>query len=295
MRTSVQLGWPTGFRVGVAEFHEWRGAVAWSIERRPQHVALVTMNTNKANAQNPTFFEDLHRAFDHLEAKFNDCGVVLTGTGRVFSAGLDFDHHFPLFARRSTREVDAWFEAYRTTNLRIFTYPRPTVAAINGHAYAGGLITALDCDLRIAAAGDLQFALNEVPIGIPMPAVYCEIIKYAVGTSSASEMTLFGQVYDLAAAQRMGVVNRIVPPERLIEEAVAWAGAVEPGCHPAYAFTKRALQAVALRAIDDARRLDLDLLASRMTDPGSLRAHARRYRELKGRDPTWEISSQAKE
>jgi enoyl-CoA hydratase len=237
------------------------------------------MNTNKANAQNPPFFEDLHHAFDRLEGQFNDCAVVLTGTGRVFSAGLDFDYHFPLFARRSTKEIDAWFEAYRATNLRIFTYPRPTVAAINGHAYAGGLITALDCDLRIAATGDLQFALNEVPIGIPMPAVYCEIIKYAVGTSSANEMTLFGQIYDLSAAQR------------IIDEAVAWAGAVEPGCHPAYAFTKRALQAATLRAIDDARRLDLDLLASRMTDSGSLRAHARRYRELKGRDPTWEIST----
>jgi hypothetical protein len=123
------------------------------------------------------------------------------------------------------------------------------------------------------------------------PAVYCEIIKHAVGTSSANEMTLFGQVYDLSAAQRMGVVNRIVPSECLIDEAVAWAGAVEPGCHPAYAFTKRALQGATLRTIDDARRLDLDLLASRITDPGSLRAHARRYRELKGRDPTWEISS----
>src|SRR5262245_44938511 len=64
------------------------------------------MNTNKANAQNPTFFDDLHRAFDRLEAEFKDCTVVLTGTGRVFSAGLDFDHHFPLFARRSTSEVD---------------------------------------------------------------------------------------------------------------------------------------------------------------------------------------------
>src|SRR5262249_15481788 len=193
--------------------------------------------------------------------------------------------------RRSTREVDAWFEAYRATNLRIFTYPRPTVAAINGHAYAGGLITALDCDLRIAAAGDLQFALHEGPIGIPMPAVFFGILKDGVGTLSANEMTLFGKVYDLSAAQRMGVVNRIVPSERLIDEAVAWAGAVEPGCHPAYAFTKRALQAGTLRAIDDARRLDLDLLASRMSDQGSLRAHARRYRELKGREPTWEISS----
>ena len=265
--------------------------MAWSIERQKQHVALVTMNTNKANAQNPTFFDDLHRAFDRLETEFNDCAVVLTGIGRVFSAGADFDYHFPLFARRSTREVDAWFEAYRATNLRIFTYPRPTVAAINGHAYGGGLITALDCDLRIAAAGDLQFALNEVPTGIPMPAVYCEIIKYAVGTPSANEMTLFGQVYDVSAAQRMGVVNRIVPLERLIDEAAAWARAVEPDCYSAYAFTKRALQAATLRAIDDARRLDIDLLASRMTDPGSLRAHARRYRELKGRDPTWKISS----
>ncbi len=269
--------------------------MAWSIERRAEHVALVTMTTNKVNAQNPTFFADLHGAFHRLESEFRDCAVVLTGTEWVFSAGLDFDYHFPLFARRSIKEVDAWFEAYRATNLRIFTYPRPTVAAINGHAYAGGLITALNCDLRIAAEGNLEFALNEVPIGIPMPAVYCEIIKYAVGTSSASEMTLFGEVYDPAAAQRMGVVNRIVPRERLIEEAVGWAAAIEPGCHPAYAFSKRALQAATLRAIDDARRLDLDLLATQMTDPGSLRAHARRYRELKGRDPTWEISSQATE
>ena len=63
----------------------------WTIDRRAEHVALVTMQTNKANAQNPTFFDDLHRAFDRLEAEFHDCAVVLTGTGRVFSAGLDFE------------------------------------------------------------------------------------------------------------------------------------------------------------------------------------------------------------
>jgi enoyl-CoA hydratase/carnithine racemase len=67
-----------------------------------------------------------------------------------------------LFARRSLKEIDAWFDAYRATNLRLFTYPRPTVAAINGHAYAGGLITAFGCDYRIASEGALQFSLNEV-------------------------------------------------------------------------------------------------------------------------------------
>jgi enoyl-CoA hydratase len=161
----------------------------WTIVRQHPHVAVVTMNSNKVNAQNPAFFADLHAAFDRLEGEFNDCAVVLTGSGVVFTAGLDFDHHFPLFARRSLKEIDAGFDACRATNLRLFTYPRPTVAAINGHAYAGGLITALDCDHLIAAEGPLQFSLNEVPIGIPMPAVYCEIIKHAVGPRSAFELT----------------------------------------------------------------------------------------------------------
>ena len=158
----------------------------WTIERKHEHVAVVTMNTNKVNAQNPAFFGDFHAAFDRLEAEFSNCAVVLIGTGAVFSAGLDFDHHFPLFARRSLEEIDAWFDDFRATDLRLFTYPRPTVAAINGHAYAGGLITALSCDHRIASEGALQFALNEVPIGIPMPAVCCEIIKHALGSSAAA-------------------------------------------------------------------------------------------------------------
>jgi enoyl-CoA hydratase len=261
----------------------------WTIERRHDHVAVVTMNTNKVNAQNPTFFDDLHTAFDRLEAEFNDYAIVLTGTGGAFSAGLDFDHHFPLFARQSLKEIDAWFDAYRATNLRLFTYPRPTVAAINGHAYAGGLITALGCDHRIALDGALQFSLNEVPIGIPMPAVYCEIIKHAIGPRAANELTLFGQVYDLAAATKMGVIDKSVVPSRLLDDAVAWAALVPPDCYPAYAFAKRALQATTMAAIDAAARLDRDWLSRRMSDPASLRAHARRYRELKGREITWSL------
>jgi len=259
------------------------------IERKLACVAVVTMNTNKVNAQNPAFFDDLHAAFDRLEAKFNDCAVVLTGIGAAFSAGLDFDHHFPLFARQSVKEINAWFDAYRATNLRLFNYPRPTVAAINGHAYAGGLITALCCDHRIASEGALQFSLNEVAIGIPMPAVYCEIIKHAIGSRTANELTLFGQVYDLATAAKMGVIDKTAVPGRLLDDAVAWAALVSPDCYPAYAFAKRALQATTMAAIDAAARLDRDWLSRRMSDPASLRAHARRYRELKGRDITWAL------
>jgi enoyl-CoA hydratase len=252
-------------------------------------VAVVTMNTNKVNAQNPAFFADLHVAFDRLDKEFSDCAVVLAGTGAVFTAGLEFDYQFPLFARRSLKEIDAWFDAYRTTNVRLFTYPRPTVAAIDGHAYAGGLITAFDCDHRIAAEGALQFLLNEVPIGIPMPAVYCEIIKHAVGPRVASELTLFGQVYNLAAAARMGIVQQTVAPDKLLDTAIAWAALVPPDCYTAYAFSKRALQATTMTAIDAAARLDRDWLSRGMSDLGSLRAHARRYRELKGKEINWAL------
>jgi enoyl-CoA hydratase/carnithine racemase len=263
----------------------------WMIERKHDHVAVVTMNTNKVNAQNPVFFDDLHAAFDRLETEFGDCAVVLTGSGKVFSAGLDLDHHFAMFARRNLNEIDDWFAAYRATNLRLFTYPRPTVAAINGHAYAGGFITAINCDHRIAADGALQFALNEVPIGIPMPAVYCEIIKHALGSRAASELTLFGQVYDLKAAIRMGVVQATVATDKLLDAAMTWAALVPPDCYTAYAFSKRALQATTMAAIDVAARLDRDLLSPGMSDPASLRANARRYRELKGKDTPWPTSA----
>jgi enoyl-CoA hydratase len=185
-----------------------------------------------------------------------------------------------LFARQSVKQIDAWFDAYRSTNLRLLTYPRPTVAAINGHAYAGGLITALGCDHRIASEGALQFSLNEGSIGIPNPAVYCEIIKHAIGPRAANELTLFGQVYDLAAAAKVG--DQTAAPGRLLDDAMAWAGLVPPDCYPAYAFAKRALQATMIAAIDAAARLDRDWLSRRMSDPASLRAQARRYRELKG-------------
>ena len=175
--------------------------MAWDIEVT-NGCAVVRMNTNKVNVQNEGFFADLHGAFDRLEREFSELPVVLTGQGDVFSAGIDFQYSFEIFGSGSLDIIREWYHAYRETNLRIFRYPRPTVAAVNGHAIAGGLITALDCDFRIAARKPAKFGLNEVPIGIPMPAAYVEIIKYALGDQVGALATLRGKLYALDEAGR---------------------------------------------------------------------------------------------
>lgn len=123
----------------------------------------------------------MHEAFGTLEREFAALSVVLTGQADAFSAGIDFQYSFDIFGSGDPNKIRDWYRNYRATNLRIFQYPLPTVAAMNGHAIAGGLITALDCDFRIAARKPAKFGLNEVPIGIPMPVAYVEIIKCALG------------------------------------------------------------------------------------------------------------------
>ena len=253
--------------------------MAWKIEV-VDGCAIVRMNTNKVNAQNDQFFADLHGAFDRLEREFGELPLVLTGQGDAFSAGIDFQYSFDIFGSGSEDKIRAWYQTYRETNLRIFTYPRPTVAAVNGHAIAGGLITALDCDFRVAARKSTKFGLNEVPIGIPMPAAYVEIIKYALGDQVGALTTLRGKLYDLEEAERLGFFHEVVEPEQLLSTAISYAKCISPDCNTAYAMSKKALQDGVLRQIEE-RTVTLDeRLPAGMSDSGNRKAQDRRRQEI---------------
>jgi len=257
--------------------------MSWIIERRGR-VAVVTMNTNPVNAQNRAFFADLHEAFDTLERDHPRSPVVLTGPGSRFSAGLDLGEHFPLFAG-GRDAVAAWFSDYRATNMRLFTYPRPTVAAVNGHAFAGGLITASVCDHRIVVDDDTaRFGINEVPIGIPMPAVYLRMPPYVWGEPVAPRVSLHGEIFAAAEVHAMGIVHDRVPADELLDRAIAVAELTPEDCVDQYAYTKRALQAPALRdiaALSDV--LDTEL-PDGMTSDEARHAHRRYWSQLKGED-----------
>lgn len=253
--------------------------MAWDIEL-VDGCAVVRMNTNKVNVQNDKFFADLHQAFDRLEKEFAEFPVVLTGHGDTFSAGIDFQYSFEIFGSGSSEKVREWYKNYRETNLRIFKYPRPTVAAINGHAIAGGLITALDCDFRIAARKPAKFGLNEVPIGIPMPAAYVEIIKYTLGDKVGALTTLRGELYDVEQADKLGFFHEVVAPDQLMATATRYARCITPDCNTAYAMSKKALQDSVLRQIDE-RTVALDAhLPAGMGDEGNRRAQDLRRQEI---------------
>ncbi len=259
--------------------------MSWRIERRGR-VAVVTMNTNKVNAQNRAFFADLHGAFDALERDHAESPVVLIGQGGRFSAGLDLDEHFRLFAG-DRDSVTAWFADYRATNMRLFTYPRPTVAAVNGHAYAGGLITAAVCDYRVAISDGARFGLNEVPIGIPMPAAYVRMLAYAWGEPVAARACLLGEIFDPRQALGLGMFQELADGDQLLERAVAVAEMTPEDCLEPYAFTKRAAQAAALRDIAElADPLDQEL-PDGMTAEQSRHAHRRYWEQLKGSPAPW--------
>lgn len=259
--------------------------MSWDLERDGGVVVVHILGT-KANVQNEVFFESLHAAFDRLESEFSDCAVVLTAEGSCFSAGLDFDSVFPIFASGDRDAITDWLRRYQAMNLRVWRFPRPTVAAINGHAYAGGLLTALTCDYRVAADG-ARFCMNEVPMGIAVPGVFLEIIRYAVGERAAALATLFGRGYGAQDAHRLGFVHDVTTAERLLPEALAMAGSVGPRAFAAYAATKCALQAAALERIETAAaRLDEELPAL-VSSEASVQSRADRYAEVKGRAPSW--------
>ena len=175
-------------------------------------------------------------------------GLVLSGAPGMFSAGLDVPHLLTL-DRDGIRALWSGFYAL----LRgIAASPLPVVAAITGHSPAGGAVLALYCDLRVMAEGDFRIGLNEVRVGLPMPPVILAAMRRLVGPRLAERMCVSGALVSPAEAARVGLVDEVVPSERVVERAVAMAAelAALPGA--AMAATRRLARADLVAMFDAA-------------------------------------------
>ena len=166
----------------------------YSVEWR-DGLALVRLTSGKANALNPRSLAAVESALDDA-AGGGARGVILTGYERFFSAGLDLVTLYGL-ERDAMDGFMAWFDA---AMLRAFAFPRPVVAAIGGHAVAGGAVLALACDARVMGATAGRIGLNEIRLGVPFPASALEIVRHAVPARSAESVLYEGELFDPRAA-----------------------------------------------------------------------------------------------
>ncbi len=181
--------------------------------------------------------------------------VVITGAGRCFSAGVDLRALGDGGAEYAERFVTALSEAF----LAIFDHPAPVVAAINGHAIAGGCVLAMCADMRLMSAGTI--GLTELSVGVPFPVAALEICRFAMGTS-ASRAALQAKTIDANTALAHGWIDAVVPNDELITQALATASELGGYSPSAYAATKRQLHQPARVAIDAGAEMDAKVRAS---------------------------------
>jgi enoyl-CoA hydratase/carnithine racemase len=180
-------------------------------------VAMIWFNRpHRLNAVNEDLIEGLLGALAEVEA--GDCGAaVLAGRGRAFCAGHDL---------KEPRDEDAnllrRLEHLQEITRRIRALPIPVIAAVHGHAVGAGAEFALGCDLVVAAEGT-RFRFPEVGIGLSVTGGVTKLLPLLVGPVKAKELLLLGEAIDAQEALRLGLVNRVVPPDQLMGAASKWA------------------------------------------------------------------------
>ena len=210
---------------------------------RRQEAGVLTIQLNrpeKLNAFDLELTDGLIEALDHADRDETVRCVIVAAAGRGFSAGQDLD----LFADRyrDGERIDVARHLRRTYNalaLRLRALPKPVIAAVNGIAAGVGVSLALACDIRIAAA-DARFTLGFSRIGLVPDGGGSFLLPLIVGLGRALELAMTSDRIDAAEALRIGLVNRVVEPDRLAAEARALAEQLVAVPASALAFTKHA-------------------------------------------------------
>jgi len=210
-------------------------------------VATITLNRpDKRNAISYELIQDLLAAFAEVQ-KSNALVLILTGAGKAFCSGMDLENLKALIGRTPEQSLeDSKFMArlFRT----LYDFPKPTIAAVNGPAVAGGTGLATLCDFTLAAP-EAKFGYTEVRIGF-VPAIVSTFLLRQVGEKIARDLLLTGRLFDAEEARRIGLVNEIVPGDQLLGRANELAAQLVENSPASLLYTKRLLSTAARAEIE---------------------------------------------
>lgn len=204
-----------------------------SVERREDGVAVVRLDRPKANALSVALLAELGAAVDGLAAD-PPGAVVVWGGPRIFAAGADITE---FGGPERAAEVALAFHGALD---RLAGLPRAVIAAVNGYALGGGLEVALACDFRVAGAG-ARLGQPEILLGIIPGGGGTQRLSRLVGPARAKDLVLSGRQVDATEALAMGLVDRVVADDAVLDEALAWAAELAAGALVAQGLAKRAI------------------------------------------------------
>jgi len=224
---------------------------------REEQVALVTLNRpEKRNAISAQMIEELLAALEECEKRTARV-VILTGAGKAFCSGMDLDALRALSSQSREQNLE---DSRRMARLfrRLYEFPVPLIAAVNGAAIAGGTGIATLCDFTLAVP-EAKFGYTEVKIGF-VPAIVSVFLLRQVGEKRARDLLLTGRILDAAEAQALGLVSEIVPPERLLARARELAASLLAASPTSLRRTKALLGSYAAAQLD--REIELAIAAN---------------------------------
>jgi enoyl-CoA hydratase len=218
-------------------------------------VRVVRMRRGKVNVLDLEMLLALRDTFAGLR---DAPAVVLTGAGGSFSAGVDLRRLIDGGPGYAAEFLPALEAACRG----VFEHPRPVVAAVNGHAIAGGCILAAACDRRVMSGGTI--GVSELAVGVPFPTVPLEVMRYAVGPALA-DLVLTARPLTPAQARAVGLVDAVVAPEELMDHALREAERLARIPAETFAVTKTQLRRGAVGRMDADGPVDRDRLLAAWT------------------------------
>jgi enoyl-CoA hydratase len=219
------------------------------IERQDHgDVLLLRLAHGKASALDLELLDELCSAMDEFEAS-EARACVLTGTGSIFSAGVDLKR----IVDGGVEYIEAFLPALDRAISRLLFSDRPLVTACNGHAIAGGCLVACCGDRRLGARGKGRVGVPELAVGVPFPPLAVELVRFSVGPKNLQRALLDAAVHSMEDALELGFIDELVEPEELEERAIETARRLAAIPPSSFAFTKqRAREALRGPALDPA-------------------------------------------
>jgi enoyl-CoA hydratase len=209
-------------------------------------ISIITLDDEKANVFSPQMIQDVNECLDKVPTESG--ALIITGRDGMFSAGFDLKI---ISAGDMQATMDMSLSGFKLLS-RLFSFPRPILAACSGHGIALGTFLLCCCDYRIGVKGDFMIGANEMRTNMVIPIPILELISHRVSASHKYRAILGAEMYSIENGIGAGLIDEVVDPENLMETAMLKAKDLATMGHPSYSLTKELLIREPLQKINDA-------------------------------------------